>query len=118
MVKKEPLRILYQTHFNGRGLAIAADSFNWTVLIFREGQDPSESRKRWHFNNLPKMLRAVHQFFLKERIMGLPFEDMAKAVEASIEQVEILGEALVREILRKAPHGALPRFPCNHVIEG
>lgn len=116
MAKRESTRIIYSTHFHGKGFAIGVDSHNLTLLHFKKGLDPNESRRRWHFNSLPKLLRAAHQYFLKERIKRLPFDDLAQAVERSFEQVEILGQELVAEIIRQAPSGSLPRFPCNHEV--
>lgn len=117
MVKKEPLKILYQTEFHGQGLAIAVNAQNWIVLHFKKGQSPEDSRRRQHFSDLPKMLLAVHRFINKEGIKRLPFGEMATAVKASTKQIELLGKELVTEIILQAPFGSIPRFPCNHVLD-
>lgn len=88
---REPLRILYQTQFHGKGLAIGVDSFNWVVVHFNPGQCPLDSRQRWYFSNLPDMLLALHKYFVKERIKRLGFLDMVKAVELSYKQVKKIG---------------------------
>jgi len=113
---REPLKILYQTQFRGKGLAIGVDSFNWVVVHFDQGQCPLDSRQRWYFSSLPNMLLALHKYFVKERVKRLGFLDMAKVVKLSYKQVEKLGLELVLEIVRQVPHGALARFQGDHIL--
>jgi hypothetical protein len=117
LAQKQQFKIIYSTLFHGKGLAVGVDSYNWTVLHFTEGQDPLDSRKRWHFSSLPKMLLAAHSYFIKERIKRLDFQDIAEALEKSFQEIEKLGEELVKEIIRQVPYGSLPRFPCNHMLD-
>lgn len=115
--KKKPPKIIYETVFHGQRLVVATERDNWIVI---RGSDQLENfmrdGERWFFSNLSEMLKALHQYFIRKRIKRLDFEGMARIVEKSNKDVGKLGHRLVAEIADNDLHGALPRFPCDHVV--
>lgn len=116
--KKKPPKIIYETVFHGQRLVVATERDNWIVI---RGSDQLENfmrdGERWFFSDLSGMLKALHKYFLRERIKRLDFEGMARIVQKSYEDIEKLGHGLAVEIADNDLHGALPRFPCDHVVE-
>ncbi|MFC1620184.1 hypothetical protein ACFL45_09585 [Candidatus Neomarinimicrobiota bacterium] len=113
---RKPAKIIYETEFHGKKLAIATETYNWIIIRCKPDEDPLESRQRWYFSDLTAMLKAVQKYFIKERIKRLETSEMIRVVEQSYQDVENLGQSLVEKIVAEAPYGALPRFPCDHVL--
>lgn len=115
--RKNPPTVVYQTEFHGKKLAIAVERHNWIIVHCKAGTNPLKSDDRWYFSDPAAMLLAVHKYLLKERVKRLGFDDFAQVVRQSYDDVEKLGRRLVVEIADNAGYGALPRFPCDHVVE-
>lgn len=115
--KKKPPTIIYETEFHGKKLAVATERYNWIIIRCRNDENPLESDNRWYFSDLAAMLKALHKFFIRERIKRLDFEGMARIVERSYEDVEKMGHRLVIELADKAGYGALPHSSCDRVVE-
>jgi len=95
---KKPPEIVYVTEFHGQKLAIAKDPCNWIVIRCKIEEDPLESDNRWYFSDPAAMLKALHKFFIRERIKRLDFEAMARIVERSYKDVEKLAQRLAEKI--------------------